>query len=90
MLVNWANWNSKGSVDLLQRTLNTNANTTEQICTIHYKDADIIRVNESYVGDNYSTDLLESNRVKLDMMFRLGGQSFNKFEIKLRKLLETK
>ncbi len=90
LLVTWANWNSKGSVDLLQRTLSTNANTMEQICAIHYKDTDIFRINDAYLSDHHSTDLLESNPVKLDMMFRFGGQSFNKYENEIRKLLLTK
>jgi len=59
----------------------------EQICSLHYTDTDIIRINDSYVNKAYATDLLESDSSKLDIMFRLGCESFNRNETELRILL---
>jgi predicted acylesterase/phospholipase RssA len=75
------------SVQLLQKTLNINTFSMEQLRTILFKDVETVRINDTFERPEMATDLMESNLSKLNMLYQRGGESFAKHEAALKKLL---
>jgi predicted acylesterase/phospholipase RssA len=76
------------SVQLLQKTLNVNTLSMEQLRTVLFHDVKTVRVNDTFERPEMATDLMESNLKKLNMLYQRGGESFAKHEQDLRKLLD--
>ena len=74
------------SVQLLQKTLNINTNSMEQLRVVLFKDIQTIRINDSFERPEMATDLLESNLKKLNMLFQCGSESYSQHEEALKKL----
>jgi patatin-like phospholipase/acyl hydrolase len=76
------------SVQLLQKTLNVNTLSMEQLRTVLFNDVRTVRVNDTFERPEMATDLMESNLEKLNMLYQRGGESFAKHERDLRTLLD--
>jgi len=75
------------TVQLLQKTLNVNTASMEQLRAILFKDIQTVRVNDTFERPEMATDLLESNLEKLDLLYQRGGESFATHEAQLKAML---
>jgi predicted acylesterase/phospholipase RssA len=74
------------SVRLLQKTLNVNTTSMEQLRSVLFKDVPTVRISEAYTSPEMATDLMEFDLRKLDLLYRRGRESFGKHEESLREL----
>lgn len=75
------------SVQLLQKTLEINTQSMDQLRQILFPDLLTIRINDSYVTPEMATDLLEHDLKKLGILFQRGRESFASREKQLREYL---
>lgn len=75
------------SVQLLQKTLEINTQSMDQLRQILFHDIPTIRISDSYVTPEMATDLLEHDINKLDILFQRGRESFASREHQLREYL---
>ena len=75
------------SVRLLQKTLEINTRSMEQLREVLFKRIQAVRINESYSEPAMATDLFERNKQKLDVLRQRGRDSFATYETKLREYL---
>ena len=87
----WKSWLKKWflSVQLLQKTLNVNTTSMEQLRSVLFGDAPTVRINDTFERPEMATDLLESDLTKLNMLYQRGGDSFAAHEAALRDLLDA-
>jgi len=86
----WRTWFLKRfvvSVQLLQKTLNVNTLSMEQLRTILFRDIQAVRINDTFERPEMATDLLESDLKKLNLLYQRGGESFANHETALKELL---
>lgn len=75
------------SVQLLQKTLEINTQSMDQLRTILYKHVPTVRVSESFEKPEMATDLFEHDLQKLNVLRQRGAESFAKQEEELKSLL---
>jgi predicted acylesterase/phospholipase RssA len=75
------------SVQLLQKTLEINTQSMDELRQILFYDVPTIRISDCYVSPEMATDLLEHNIKKLDLLFQRGRESFASREAQLREHL---
>nr|WP_255430880.1 patatin-like phospholipase family protein [Rhodanobacter sp. DHG33] len=75
------------SVQLLQKTLEINTQSMDQLCSILFHDVPTVRISDTYVAPEMATDLLEHDLKKLDILFQRGRESFASREKILREYL---
>lgn len=75
------------SVQLLQKTLEINTQSMDQLRQILFHDVPTIRISDSYVSPEMATDLLEHDLKKLGILFQRGRESFGSREKQLREYL---
>jgi len=75
------------SIQLLQKTLEINTQSMDQLRHILFHDIPTIRISDSYVTPEMATDLLEHDLKKLDILFQRGRESFAGREKQLREYL---
>lgn len=75
------------SVQLLQKTLEINTQSMDQLRHILFNDVPTIRISDSYVTPEMATDLLEHDLQKLGILFQRGRESFASREKQLREYL---
>jgi len=75
------------SVQLLQKTLEINTKSMDQLRQILFHDVPTIRISDCYVSPEMATDLLEHDLKKLDVLFQRGRESFASREQQLRDYL---
>lgn len=75
------------SLLLLQKTLDTNTTSMEQLRSILFKEIQTVRINDKYEQPEMATDLLESDLKKLNTLYQRGRESFAQHEGHLRDLL---
>lgn len=75
------------SVQLLQKTLEINTQSMDQLRQILFHDVPTIRISDSYVTPEMATDLLEHDLKKLGILFQRGRESFASREKQLREYL---
>ena len=87
----WESWLKRRfrTVQLLQKTLNINTTSMEQLRSILFKDVPTVRINDTFERPEMATDLLESDLQKLNMLYQRGGESFATHEGALRTLLDA-
>lgn len=68
------------SVQLLQKTLNVNTLSMDQLRAILFKQIWTVRINDTYERPEMATDLMEHNLSKLNLLYRRGGESFARHE----------
>lgn len=75
------------SVQLLQKTLEINTQSMDQLRAILFKDIKTIRVNDTFAQPEMATDLMEHNLDKLNILRQRGTESFASRENELRGFL---
>jgi predicted acylesterase/phospholipase RssA len=75
------------ALQLLQKTLDVNTASMEQLRNILFRQIAAVRINDTYQQPEMATDLLESDLRKLGMLYQRGRESFAKHETALRGLL---
>lgn len=75
------------SVQLLQKTLEINTQSMEQLRAILFKDIPTIRISDTYEKPEMATDLFESNMDKLNLLRQRGSESFAGCEARLKEFL---
>lgn len=72
------------SVQLLQKTLEINTQSMDQLRQILFQNVPTIRISDSYTQPEMATDLLEHDIKKLGVLFQRGRESFAAREQQLR------
>ena len=75
------------SVQLLQKTLEINTQSMDQLRQVLFHDVPTVRISDSYTTPEMATDLLENDLKKLDILFQRGRESFASREDQLRQYL---
>lgn len=75
------------TVQLLQKTMETNTNTMELLRSFIFKGVPSVRVNDTYERPEMATDLFEHNPKKLSLLRQLGEDSFAIREAEIAKLI---
>lgn len=75
------------AVQLLQKTLEINTQSMDQLRDILFKDIPTIRISDTFERPEMATDLLEHNLEKLNILRQRGSESFAAREIQLREFL---
>ena len=75
------------SVTLLQRVMEINTQSMDQLRAIMFKDVPTIRINESFPQPHMATDLFEHDLTKLNELFIRGRESYAKVEPDLKNAL---
>jgi uncharacterized protein len=75
------------SVTLLQRVMEVNTQSMDQLRAIMFKDVPTIRINDSFPQPHMATDLFEHDMTKLNDLFIRGRESFAKVEHDLKQFL---
>lgn len=75
------------AVQLLQKTLEINTQSMDQLREILFKDIATIRISETFERPEMATDLMEHNVDKLNVLRQRGGESFASREKQLRDFL---
>jgi len=74
-------------LQLLQKTLDVNTTSMEQLRFILFNDIQTVRINDTFQQPEMATDLLEADLQKLNLLYQRGWESFAAHEQALRKLL---
>lgn len=75
------------SVQLLQKTLEINTQSMDQLRTILFKDVNTIRINDTFEQPEMATDLMEHDLAKLNILRQRGSESFASREQDIRSFL---
>jgi uncharacterized protein len=75
------------SVRLLQKTLNVNTASMDQLRHVLFAEVPTVRISETYSTPEMATDLMEHDLKKLDLLFQRGRQSFAEHEDTLNSFL---
>ncbi len=75
------------SVQLLQKTLEINTQSMDQLRTILFKDVPTVRINDTFEQPEMATDLFEHDLKKLNILRQRGRESFAKVESTLNDFL---
>lgn len=75
------------SVQLLQKTLNINTISMDQLRSVLFPEVPTLRINETFERPEMATDLMEHDLEKLNMLYQRGRESFAKHETALREFL---
>jgi patatin-like phospholipase/acyl hydrolase len=85
-LHDWTYWAGKLPIaKLLQKSLEINTRSMDQLRAALFKDIQTVRINKSYTQPEMATDMFEHDREKLDVLWQRGRQSFSENESKLRE-----
>lgn len=77
------------SVQLLQKTLEINTQSMEQLREVLFKNIKTVRISDTFERPEMATDFLEHNLNKLNLLRQRGSESFASRESELRELLAT-
>jgi predicted acylesterase/phospholipase RssA len=75
------------SVQLLQKTLEINTQSMDQLRAILFKDVATIRISDTFERPEMATDLMEHDLVKLNVLRQRGSESFASREQDLKSFL---
>lgn len=83
---NWLFWAAKKliSVQLLQKTLEINTQSMDQLRVILYKNIRTVRISDTFERPEMATDLMEHDLKKLNILHQRGRESFASREAELR------
>ncbi|MEO8211567.1 MAG: patatin-like phospholipase family protein [Myxococcales bacterium] len=76
------------SIDLLQKTLEINTQSMDQLRTILFHDVPTIRISDTFERPEMATDLLEHDLSKLNILRQRGRESFASREKQLEHFLK--
>lgn len=74
-------------IQLLQKTLDVNTTSMEQLRFILFNDIKAVRISDTFQQPELATDLLEADLDKLNLLYQRGWESFATHEEALRELL---
>lgn len=77
------------SVQLLQKTLEINTASMEQLRAILFKDVWAVRINDAFERPEMATDLFEHNLTKLNILRQRGEESYATREAEITALVTT-
>ncbi|WP_194789096.1 patatin-like phospholipase family protein [Pseudomonas sp. UFMG81] len=75
------------AVQLLQKTLEINTQSLDQLREVLFKDVATIRISDTFERPEMATDLMEHDLDKLNMLRQCGSESFATREAQLKELL---
>lgn len=75
------------AVQLLQKTLEINTQSMDQLRHILFNDIPTIRISDTFERPEMATDLLEHDLDKLNILRQRGSESFAAYEAQLREFL---
>lgn len=75
------------SVQLLQKTLEINTQSMDQLRAVLFKDVPTIRISDTFSQPEMATDLMEHDLVKLNILRQRGSESFAGREEEIRRFL---
>jgi uncharacterized protein len=75
------------SVQLLQKTLEINTQSMDQLRHILFKHIETVRISDTFEQPEMATDLFEHDMKKLNILRQRGSESFAKHELKLKEYL---
>lgn len=75
------------SVQLLQKTLEINTQSMDQLRTILFEDVSTIRISDTFEKPEMATDLMEHDLAKLNILRQRGVESFASREQDIRSFL---
>lgn len=75
------------SVQLLQKTLEINTQSMDQLRQILFRNVPTVRINDTFEQPEMATDLFEHDRAKLNLLRQRGSESFAKHEAALQQML---
>jgi uncharacterized protein len=75
------------SVELLQKTLEINTQSMDQLRAILFRDVPTARISDAYTQPEMATDLFEHDTAKLNILFIRGRESYAKAEAQLKSYL---
>jgi len=75
------------SIELLEKTLEINTQSMEQLRAILFANVPTVRISDTFQKSEMATDFLEKDLRKLDILFQSGRQSFAGREDQLTKFL---
>ncbi|MBS4083255.1 MAG: patatin-like phospholipase family protein [Rhizobiales bacterium] len=75
------------TVRLLQKVMEINTQSMEQLREVLFSDIETIRINERYTEPEMATDMFEHDPDKLGALWSKGRQSFEKYELQLKNVL---
>ena len=75
------------SVQLLQKTLEINTQSMDQLRSILYKAVPTVRISDTFEKPEMATDLFEHDTAKLNLLRQRGVESFALREFELKQLL---
>jgi uncharacterized protein len=75
------------SVQLLQKILEINTQSMDQLRDILFKDIQTIRISDAYTQPEMATDLFEHDLAKLNILRQRGAESYAKYEDQLKDFL---
>lgn len=87
-LLNLRRWvNYMFTVRLLQKTLEINTQSMDQLRIVLFKDIKTVRISQAYTQPEMATDMFEHNAKKLDELWQRGRRSFEGHEAALKEYL---
>lgn len=75
------------SVQLLQKTLEINTQSMDQLRSILFKDVQTVRISDTFEKPEMATDLMEHDLAKLNILRQRGAESFASREQQLKDFL---
>jgi hypothetical protein len=75
------------SVQLLQKTLEINTQSMDQLRHVLFRHVPTVRISDTFEQPEMATDLFEHDLKKLNILLQRGSESFAKHEAKLREFL---
>lgn len=75
------------SVRLLQKTLNVNTSSMDQLRHVLFSEVPTVRISDTFSTPEMATDLMEHDFNKLDVLYQRGRESFANFEPILKEFL---
>jgi uncharacterized protein len=73
------------TVRLLQKVLEINTKSMNQLRQILFDEVEAVRISKSYTEPKMATDLFEANLDKLDQLYQRGRESYREYEPALKK-----
>jgi patatin-like phospholipase/acyl hydrolase len=73
------------TVRLLQRVLEINTKSMNQLRHVLFQEIETVRISKGYTEPSLAADLFEANQDKLDQLYQRGRESFREYENALRK-----
>jgi len=83
----WFAKNFLYGVELLQKTLEINTQSMDQLRQVLFHDVPTIRISDTFTQPAMATDLLEHDLSKLNILFTRGRESFSAHESQLAAFL---